>query len=903
MPVPARIPLVLCSTHRLVRSLRLSHGKAKIAQGLSQWQPLQALTVVQWLDKVFSQAQLMGQVTPGQAPRIVLGAMQERILWERTIEAELADNPMEALFDRTGLANAAMEAHRLMKEWDVVPGHEQIHELTQETRQFLRWRTAFGGMCRKLDAQDAASLKDTQIDCLKRFSGQLPHTVYLAGFDRISPQEQRLFQAMTDRGIEILRWPLGLAQPAIAVQTAYDDAEAECRAAAAWARAQLGADAEARIAIVVPELGALRHRLSAILDDVLHPETMHPAQAEATRRYDFSLGMPLSSHPMISTALALLRLAAQRYRIAQQDIGGLLGNVYWSAGESEADARARLDARMRRKLGATLHLEQLLRLARKTHEEGSPLARLVQHLEAINTTSWPRRQVPSAWASAFGELLKAAGWPGERSLSSHEFQARQSWVEALVDLTNLDLLLGAIPATEALSRLSRLCQERIFQPEAAGEPPLQVMGMLEAQSAPLDAIWVMGMNDHLWPPPARPNPLLPAEAQRRAGAPNSCSRVQAEFAQAIHHRLLHSAPQAVFSWSHKDGERELRPSPLLAEIPPWAEPVAPASTMAELLAQPADMQQLDDHVAPPVAEGEKVGGGAGLLRAQAICPAWAYYRYRLGARALEEPVDGLDSMDRGTLLHAVLQCFWQGRGSVELQAMDESMLEQAVADAVERGIKQFAQAQDQPLPEHFLGLEKQRLGFLLTAWLAFERDRHYFLVQECERRVSLVIEGITIELTLDRVDALEDGRLVVIDYKTGSVVNHKSWAETRITEPQLPIYAALALADGEIAAVCFAKVRADEQRFIGIAHLPDTLPGVDGLDEARKLFAETVFPDWPSVLAHWKTSIAAIAQEIKTGEAAVKFASEDDLTYCEVKPLLRLPERKLQLERKAGAHE
>ncbi|GBG12533.1 uncharacterized protein NMK_0064 [Novimethylophilus kurashikiensis] len=894
--------LVLCSTPRLARNLRLAHSRDQAAQGFKQWRPLQALTLNQWLDALYTQAQLMGLIPAEHAPRLVLGPTQERILWERTIESELAENPAEALFDRAGLAAAAMEAHRLMQEWSVDAGTDHTHEQTQETRQFLRWRNAFRAACRKLEVQDVASQFDAQIECVRHFSVPLPACIHLAGFDRNTPQEKRLFAALQQRGVEVLTWPLGLPQAADAVQIAYDDAEAECRAAVAWAHTQFANNPEARLAIVVPELGALRAGLSAILDDVLHPESLQPAHAEMPRRYDFSLGTPLATHPMIAIALSLLRLVTQRYRIAQPEFCTLLASVYWSASESEADTRARLDAEMRRKLGATLHIEQLLRLARQVQGEGTSLSRLVLHLENVAAADWRGRNAPSAWSAQFSALLKASGWPGERSISSHEYQARQSWSEALADFARLDLLLGTIPATEAVSRLARLCQERIFQPEAVGEPQLQVMGMLEAQSAPLDAVWVMGMNDHAWPPPARPNPLLPAEAQRRVGAPNSCSRVQAEFAQAIHARLLHSAPEIVFSWSHKDGERELRPSPLLAGMPEWKAPVEPAHTMAERLAQPASMQHIDDHIAPPVAEGEKVRGGAGLLKAQAICPAWAYYRYRLGARALEEPVDGLDSMDRGTLLHAVLQCFWQGRGSAALQAMDEATLQAALLDAVERGVAQFCQNQDKALPEHFLALEKQRLQFLLAAWLEFERGRSSFTVEECERKVALNIEGIAVDLTLDRVDALDDGRLVVIDYKTGGTVSHKSWAETRISEPQLPIYAALALADGEIAAVCFAKVRADEQRFIGIAHLPETLPGVDCLEEARKLFLEETFPDWPSVLNHWKTCLAAIANEIKAGEAAVKFASEDDLAYCEVKPLLRLPERKLQFEREAGSH-
>ncbi len=57
--------------------------------------------------------------------------------------------------------------------------------------------------------------------------------------------------------------------------------------------------------------------------------------------------------------------------------------------------------------------------------------------------------------------------------------------------------------------------------------------------------------------------------------------------------------------------------------------------------------------------------------------------------------------------------------------------------------------------------------------------------------------------------------------------------------------------------------------------------------------------DWPAVLQGWHEAIGAIAREIRAGEAGVSFAdsfSESDLKYCEVLPLLRLPERRGQLE-------
>jgi exodeoxyribonuclease-5 len=173
-----------------------------------------------------------------------------------------------------------------------------------------------------------------------------------------------------------------------------------------------------------------------------------------------------------------------------------------------------------------------------------------------------------------------------------------------------------------------------------------------------------------------------------------------------------------------------------------------------------------------------------------------------------------------------------------------------------------------------------------------------FAVQAVERKQTIVIENIQISLAVDRVDLLEDGRLLVIDYKTGSAIDFKNWAKANITEPQLPIYAAFLMGDAQLAAVCFAKVLIDKAGFAGIAASKEVIKGPLVLDEnrARKIFDEANFPDWPSLIAHWKASIIATAQSIKAGDAVVKFEQEKQLNFCEVLPLLRLAERQLQFE-------
>ena len=178
-----------------------------------------------------------------------------------------------------------------------------------------------------------------------------------------------------------------------------------------------------------------------------------------------------------------------------------------------------------------------------------------------------------------------------------------------------------------------------------------------------------------------------------------------------------------------------------------------------------------------------------------------------------------------------------------------------------------------------------------------------FTVQACEQEHQIEIEGISIKLIIDRVDTLADDRLVVIDYKTGLQLDYKNWAHDNITEPQLPIYAAFILGDNEVGAVCYAKVRTADHGFIGVAAAEDLLQGATVFDDTRgrKVFDEPTFPNWQHIITHWKTQITATALSLKSGDAGVRFDHENQLLYCDVAPLLRLPERQLQFERKHKA--
>ncbi|MDR1994883.1 PD-(D/E)XK nuclease family protein [Azonexus sp.] len=883
--------LHLCATARLAQTLRgvPAAGRA--------WRTPQALTVGQWFATLAEEAQLGGLAELPAA----LDPFAESLLWEQIVAASLADGA--ALFDISGMAAAAAEAHALTRIWNLRPA---IGALSDEARLFTGWQAEFERRCRKAGWIDAAGLQRRLIELLAAGRFVLPARVEMHGFDRRTPLEDDLLAALTGRGVVVVAEPLA-AVPGQAGRLSCADLAGECAAAVAWAQSRLAADPGCRLAIVAPDLAGVRDRLEFLLDDVLHPAAIRPDAAESSRCFNFSLGRPLAEQPLVRSALELLQLGGGRAKVEQARLSALLLAGGWSAAVAEADGRAQLDLALRRELPYFTSLPALLRLVKRPVGDGrAPCPCSVAALAALfEVLAGARRsQRPEQWSAVFRQALRAAGWPGDRQLSSHEFQARRAFDEVLDAFARLDPLLGSLNLAEAVHRLAQLCRQRLFQPETRGRPALQVLGMLESAGLEFDALWVMGMNDDLWPPPPRPNPLLPVELQRSAGTARASAEVELDFARRVHQRLLRSAPEVIFSYAGADGNRVLRPSPLLAGLPDLDLPPPDLITVASRLAAEAGSagERIDDAIAPPVAAGEKVSGGSWLLRAQAICPAWAFYQFRLGAEAMETPVEGLDPAARGTLVHGALELFWrQTRDSAALAVLDAAALAERITAVVAEAVGRFEQERRVVLPARFRQLETVRLEKLLTVWLALEARRPApFAVVACEQQVDVEIEGIRVRMVVDRIDQLVDGRQAIIDYKTGASIDIKNWAGQRITEPQLPIYAALV--NDDVAAVVFAKVLGDKPAFAGIADECERLPGIQGIgDDKQKIFDPAVFPDWIAVITHWRERLHAIAGEVREGRAGVVFADEKGLQYCEVLPLLRLPERRRLLAEALGA--
>jgi hypothetical protein len=154
-------------------------------------------------------------------------------------------------------------------------------------------------------------------------------------------------------------------------------------------------------------------------------------------------------------------------------------------------------------------------------------------------------------------------------------------------------------------------------------------------------------------------------------------------------------------------------------------------------------------------------------------------------------------------------------------------------------------------------------------------------VEESEKEETIFINGLELNIRMDRVDTDADGRLL-IDYKTG-LVKSNAWEGDRPAEPQLPIYAASGKIEN-LRDVLFAQVRPDEIKFISsISKKPDIFSDNPPLPDATSAFR--------TICEQWTTAIHSLSDDFQRGIATVTPKDyPGTCTYCDFPGLCRITE-------------
>lgn len=887
---------VLTATIRLARELRRDHDQVQEAVGGASWPTAQIMPLSAWLAETWQNGLFSDHpATADLAALRLLRPAEERLIWDDVIRF-MAEG---SLLDVPSTAEAAARSWERLCSWAIPLDAEAWNE-SEDARTFLGWVRTFQARCQRNGWISSAELPAAVADLIARGAGPVPEEVEFAGFLEFSPVQQRLIDTLERRGVKV-RKRTQTNEAGDAACVGFADAGREIRAAAEWARRCLESDPEARdpafrIGIIVPDLKKLRDEIERVFGEVFHPRNRLRPDRDPMRCFNISLGRPLDEYPVIQTAFLFLGFDPEVLSV--DHAGRVLRSPFLPGVSEEMTSRALLDADLRAGGAPDVSLSDVIRLAQKKRGSGGGgggcpglVTLLETWLEKYGTLQASR--LPSDWAPALSAFLRDIGWPGDRTLDSIEYQTLEVWRELLSDLANLDDVFGRITLHEAVDVLKNLASARQFQPESA-PAPVQILGVFESSGLRFDRLWLMGLHDGAWPADPVPDPFIPVRLQRRYGLPGSSPNRQLEFTRMLTSCLLSSAPSVVVSYPERQEDADLAVSPLVRMLPETSAAglgIPPSPSVGEGFRGDEEetpgasaLEVLDDHYGP-ACDDVALRGGTFLFKLQAACPFKAFAELRLGARALEEPEPGLNALDRGRLLHRVLERVWgRLKSHGHLLTVTEEGLVDLVRGHVEPEVRRILGGRLARNPR-LAEIEQARLVRIIGEWMGLERQRKPFMVVDQEEMRSVEVGGIEVKIRVDRVDRLEDGKLVILDYKSGEC-GPADWAGARPDEPQLPIYAVTA--EAKVAGVLFARLRTGVLGFRGLAESPDIAPGVR-VPERQPPIAQ--------IVSDWRTVLDELGRGFREGRAHVDPKDPArTCRYCDLPSLCRISQGMEEVE-------
>jgi hypothetical protein len=493
------------------------------------------------------------------------------------------------------------------------------------------------------------------------------------------------------------------------------------------------------------------------------------------------------------------------------------------------------------------------------------------------------KHLPSRWVEIFLQQLDILHWPGERTPDSQEYQQTQLWYQLLESFAGLDSVLNAIDNNTSIQQLQSMANHMPFQAKVP-DSPIQILGILEGAGLHFSHCWVMGLHQQVWPPAPSPNSLLPIRLQREHNMPHASSLRELAYAQSLTDNYRHCADTIVFSTpSHQDdGEQRLLASQLISDIPLTTFYTLPTKAADDglqhwyqSLQNSRDLELIDCANAPSFI-GNQLVGGAGLFKAQAENPFDSFVKYRLGAALPIDAVNGFSHIEKGHILHNSLAAIWQQLNKQEnLLALSDTALDELITEQVNIAISNVKRHKPKHLSEPLCQIESERQSQLITQWLALEKKRSPFTVIAIEEARTIEFNGMKMNLRIDRVDQLQDGRYLIIDYKTGKS-NINAWKGERPKEPQLPLYALTYSENAtEIKGISFAQINVADQHFTGLGD-GDIATGINHIEKNKIGLPDT----WDNTLAHWQKTLDALLNEFTQGDCHIEYLDEIAKTYA-----------------------
>lgn len=480
--------------------------------------------------------------------------------------------------------------------------------------------------------------------------------------------------------------------------------------------------------------------------------------------------LALLKHPLSSAGLSYARYASLVRALEMAALRGYL------ADSSMEGIRARLKAQKESKDLCVFYEQHIL----------TALAPLIALFDVVSPSL-------AMLADAHGraaEMLAQSDIENEALLKLWETPDGKQAAALLAELADTGGS-NAIRHAEYAAIFRAICSGYVVRKTWRSHPRLAILGTVEARMQNADLIILGGVNEGVWPPRQQADPWTNEKIREALGLPDRRWR---SGLSAHDFFMLATHPQVMITRSARADDAPTTPSR-------WIERMQ-AVLQAAALKEGLETQPDDDVIAAISAHQSLPVNPAAMPRP---CPALSlrpnrysatdfnllisdpyqiYARKVLRLNKLEEIDKRPDNALKGNLIHGVLASFLAAHPTGDLPADAADLLYQLAERRfapylVHPPVRLFWQSKFREIANWFCQKEQERRAEVKQS-----------LVEEAAR-ISIATDAGEVAITAraDRLDNFADGRIAIIDYKTGSVPSKKEVEQGRAV--QLLVEAAL----------------------------------------------------------------------------------------------------------------
>lgn len=891
---------VLVPTRSLQTKLKSEAAKYYLALGKHVWESPNIITWGDLLQKLWgaNRANI-------SASSVLLTDSQALLIWQRVVEKSKRLDHDLALLNVQQTSRAAQRSWCLLHDWqlDMLSCNEAQ---TDDSQQFLSWAKQYLATMQKRNFIDLnLLLKQLLVLTGERRLISPYSSLRWYAFDLLTAAQKSFIAASTEIQHDT-QSATGFTNNQHSYHR-YQTSEDELTSVFTQARAHLETQANSKINIVVPDLQQRAAQVQTLAARIFYPGDEPLSLANNNLVYRFSLGQPLAQWPAIEialTALQLLRGPAQC-----SDLQRLWRNQFLRTSRECRGQTLAFEKWLQRVRLNSIELRNLPALLEETlasPADASPkslttfainfrdfLIGLDQELAQAADNSKYRALSFQRWREIFNQALSLWGWAtatDSNPMSSLKYQLLNSWQQLLADFESLGQVQETVGLGRALELLAQLARDHLFLPKAA-DSPIFISGVYEALGSTADLCFVTGMTQD-FPVAAKTDPFVGWQLRNADDYPSATAKTHFEQAQRVIHSLLATARHCHISYARQDDRDHSITkvvSPLFRHesfieqgLPSPSSGIA-ASQLEPIRLEPIRLEPFQDVAGPALKQATLAQGGSNIFTNQANCAFKAFATHRLVCDLEQEAEFGLDPLDRGNVVHLLLEHSWEQLqtkqeleriyGAGQLLDFCNSMVRQTIVIA----------KQNLPLDKQtLLDLEHPRLVSLLESWLNAELQRPQdFSALELEQSYHANIGGIEIRFKLDRLDVLADGRTVIIDYKSGNFAR-SDWLGDRLRQPQLPLYATAlsAIKQQPPAGIAIAKLKQHDTGFIELGEVGIFSNGGTAANNREQI--------WLEAKDQWPEYFAQLGRDFVDGQATVDPIDESTCKYCELQPLCRI---------------